>query len=194
MTSKLIRIFSKLLQRETNKTIMKARSCPRSPDSASAIDPWTQSRQVQLKSGTRVLCNATGFVTITSPLWARMWASVPSDKVTLPGLFALLGTVPEFTLLGISARGSEIRRTYRVAADGVECEVLEVFPDRDMFNAGENWDADGLGPVVEDVLAAARLNKAALDVVAPLARLSFEPPVSPRVGPTAHAKLPLVRA
>lgn len=184
---------SKLLQRECTKNIKKARSCPRSPDSASGAEPWTQSRQVHLKCGERTLCNATSFVTITQPLWARAWASVPSEQVTLPALFALLGTVPEFTLLGISARGGEIRRTYRVASDGVECEVLEVFPDRAMFSAGADWDVDGLGPVVEDTLANQRQTKLALDVVAPLARLSLAQP-TPALMNSPQVKSASVRA
>jgi hypothetical protein len=110
---------------------------------------------VQLRCGERVLCYATSFVTITSPLWARAWTSVPSEEVTLPGLFALLGTVPEFTLLGISARGEEIRRTYRVSADGVECEVLERFPDRSMFSLAETWEVDGLAPRMDQTICQA---------------------------------------
>lgn len=128
--------------------VRKARSCPRSPDSADRTEPWTQSRQLQFMSGSRVLCNATSFVAMTSPTSAHMWASVPSDEITLPRLFTRLGVVPEFKLLGISARGNEIRRTYRVATDGVECEILEVFPDRDMFDLGPSWEAEGLGAVI----------------------------------------------
>lgn len=87
-------------------------------------------------------------MTISSPAWARFWTSVPPESVTIPQLFARHGTLPTFTLLGISATSEQIRRVYRLEADGVECECQEVFADRDMFSLGPAWDAEGLAPQV----------------------------------------------
>jgi hypothetical protein len=33
----------------------------------------------------------------------------------------------------------ELRRTYTLSTEGFLCEILEVFPDRDMFTRGEAW-------------------------------------------------------
>jgi len=33
----------------------------------------------------------------------------------------------------------ELRRTYTLETEGFLCEILEVFPDRDMFSRGEAW-------------------------------------------------------
>ena len=46
----------------------------------------------------------------------------------------------------------ELRRTYTLSTEGFFCEILEVFPDRDMFIQGETWLKEGAG-VVEDEAA-----------------------------------------
>lgn len=115
-------------------------------DKASPSEPWTQSRQAILKCGTRVICKATSFVTISSPSFARYWTSIPAETITIPQLFARYGTLPTFTLLGINGMGDQLKRVYRLEGAGVECEVVEVFPDRDLFLHGPSWDVAGLAP------------------------------------------------
>lgn len=51
---------------------------------------------------------------------------------------------PAFELLHVSSRLTidgrrELVRTYRLSTEGCECEIEEVFPDRDMFILGELW-------------------------------------------------------
>lgn len=37
----------------------------------------------------------------------------------------------------------ELRRTYTLETEGFLAEILEVFPDRDMFIRGETWLTEG---------------------------------------------------
>lgn len=50
---------------------------------------------------------------------------------------------PQFSLLdaqtNIVCGKRELRRTYTLETDGFLCEILEVWPDRDMFVRGEAW-------------------------------------------------------
>ncbi|KAF8884616.1 acetyl-CoA synthetase-like protein [Infundibulicybe gibba] len=98
---------------------------------ASLEHPITQSRQVDITCSSRTVCIATSVVTITSVECEQLFLE---EKVAIGQLFRRLGTPPKFSLL--SAR---TRRTYTLEADGVLCEILEVFPDRDMFVLGEAW-------------------------------------------------------
>lgn len=49
----------------------------------------------------------------------------------------------QFTLLDAQTQvvdgKRELRRTYTLETEGFLCEILEVFPDRDMFSRGEAW-------------------------------------------------------
>ncbi|KAI0332091.1 hypothetical protein GY45DRAFT_1352936 [Cubamyces sp. BRFM 1775] len=107
---------------------------------ASKDNPIKQSRQVHLKCGSRILCVATSSVTVTSPQCERL---LLDEKFALGQIFRHLRTYPDFTLVNVGAQvidgKRELRRTYQLATEGIVCEILEVFPDRDMFMMGEAW-------------------------------------------------------
>ncbi|KAI0751195.1 hypothetical protein C8Q80DRAFT_557835 [Daedaleopsis nitida] len=108
--------------------------------SASRAHPIHQERQVHLKCGQRILCVATSSVTITSPECERL---LIRDRFALGQIFRHLRTYPDFALLNVDAQlvdgKRELRRTYSLETEGIRCEILEVFPDRDMFDLGETW-------------------------------------------------------
>ncbi|KAH9946366.1 uncharacterized protein BXZ73DRAFT_95864 [Epithele typhae] len=107
---------------------------------ASPTNPIRQDRQVHLKCGSRVLCIATSSVTLTSPECERL---LLDEKFAIGQIFRHLRAYPNFTLLSVSAQvvsgKRELRRTYKLETDGIACEILEVFPDRDMFDKGVAW-------------------------------------------------------
>ncbi|KIJ15508.1 hypothetical protein PAXINDRAFT_168990 [Paxillus involutus ATCC 200175] len=107
---------------------------------ASPENPITQSRQVHLICANRVLCIATSLVTITSPESERLFLD---EKFPIGQTFRQLRRNPRFTLLSVETlivRGKrELRRTYTLETEGFLTEILEVFPDRDMFTRGEAW-------------------------------------------------------
>lgn len=107
---------------------------------ASPEHPITQSRQVHLLCANRVVCVATSIVTITSPESERLFLD---DKFPIGQTFRQLRRNPQFSLLSVETpmvRGKrELRRTYMLETEGFKTEILEVFPDRDMFSRGEDW-------------------------------------------------------
>ncbi|KAF8836368.1 hypothetical protein BDN67DRAFT_336080 [Paxillus ammoniavirescens] len=107
---------------------------------ASPENPITQSRQVHLICANRILCIATSLVTITSPQAERVFLD---EKFPIGQTFRQLRRSPRFTLLSVETlivRGKrELRRTYTLETEGFLTEILEVFPDRDMFTRGEAW-------------------------------------------------------
>lgn len=112
-----------------------ARNKPASPE-----NPITQTRQVHLVCASRTVCVATSHVTLTSPTTERLFLD---DKFPIGQLFRQMGRPPTFSLLDVSTEvvdgTCELRRTYTLQAEGVLCEILEVFPDREMFVRGETW-------------------------------------------------------
>ena len=111
---------------------------------ASPEHPITQTRQVHLLCANRVVCVATSIVTITSPESERLFLD---DKFPIGQTFRQLRRNPQFTLLNVetlTVRGRrELRRTYTLETEGFRTEILEVFPDRDMFSRGEDWLLEG---------------------------------------------------
>lgn len=107
---------------------------------ASLANPIKQARQVHLKCGSRILCIATSSVTVTSPECERL---LLDEKFALGQIFRQLRVYPEFSLLDVSAQvvdgKRELRRTYLLETAGIMCEILEVFPDRDLFDMGVAW-------------------------------------------------------
>ena len=107
---------------------------------ASPEHPITQSRQVHLVCVNRVVCVATSIVTITSPESERLFLD---DKFPIGQTFRQLRGNPRFSLLNVETpivRGKrELRRAYTLETVGFQTEILEVFPDRDMFSRGEDW-------------------------------------------------------
>ena len=107
---------------------------------ASSANSIKQARQVHLKCDSRILCVATSSVVVTSPECERL---LLDEKFALGQIFRHLRVYPEFSLLDVAtsivAGKRELRRTYRLETEGIACEILEVFPDRDMFDLGEAW-------------------------------------------------------
>lgn len=79
-------------------------------------------------------------VTITSPESERLFLD---EKYPIGQTFRQLRRSPRFSLFNVETpivRGKhELRRTYTLETEGFQTEILEVFPDRDMFSRGEDW-------------------------------------------------------
>ncbi|KAJ4480974.1 hypothetical protein J3R30DRAFT_2384486 [Lentinula aciculospora] len=113
------------------------RTTPASPSS-----PIIQTRKVELKCRSVVVCTATSTVTLTSPECERL---ILDEGFAIGQTFRQMGKVPEFELGNVeigkvagSMEGEEeLRRTYTLMSPGIECEILEVFSSRDMFVDGE---------------------------------------------------------
>lgn len=108
---------------------------------ASPAAPIVQERRVHLRCGARVVCVATSRVTLTAPEPARL---LLAERFALGQLFRALRCAPAFELLAVDARVGpdgrrELSRRYRLGTEGCECEIEEVFPDREMFVLGERW-------------------------------------------------------
>lgn len=125
--------------RPINVKCIYANTSPRTRP-ASPEHPITQSRQVHLLCANRVVCIATSIVTITCPESERLFLD---DKFPIGQTFRQLRRNPRFSLLSVetpTVRGKrELRRTYTLETEGFQTEILEVFPDRDMFSRGEDW-------------------------------------------------------
>ncbi len=95
---------------------------------------------MHLVCGRKVVCVATSSVTVTSPETERL---LLDEKFALGQIFRHLRADPEFLLLNVDSQivagKRELRRTYLLETEGIRCEILEVFPDRDMFVLGETW-------------------------------------------------------
>ncbi|KAF8550934.1 hypothetical protein OG21DRAFT_1513404 [Imleria badia] len=135
----LQRLLSAFFARPINVKCIYANASPR-VRSASPEHSITQSRQVHLLCANRVVCVATSIVTITSPESERLFLD---EKFPIGQTFRQLRRNPQFRLLNVetlTVRGKrELRRTYTLETEGFQTEILEVFPDRDMFSRGEDW-------------------------------------------------------
>lgn len=124
--------------------------------STSQETPMVQTRKVYLKCAGKVVCTATSCVRITSPECARLFLE---EKYAIGQMFRRLEKVPAFDLLatgfstadelegnpgsvGDNKRDQELWRKYRLSMPDFECEILEVFPSREMFVFGETWLVD----------------------------------------------------
>ncbi|KAI0781234.1 hypothetical protein BD413DRAFT_462966 [Trametes elegans] len=135
----LQRLLSAFLARTITIDCVHSNTGPRGPG-ASPQNPVCQARQVHLKCGQRILCIATSSVTVTSPECERL---LLDERFALGQIFRHLRTYPEFSLLHVDAQlvngKRELRRKYKLETEGIMCEILEIFPDRDMFSRGETW-------------------------------------------------------
>ncbi|KAG8221303.1 hypothetical protein J3R82DRAFT_1470 [Butyriboletus roseoflavus] len=135
----LQRLLSTFFGRPIHVKCIYAHTSPRLRP-ASPEHPITQSRQVHLLCASRVVCVATSIVTITSPESERLFLD---DKFPIGQTFRQLRRNPRFSLLNVetpTVRGKrELRRTYMLETEGLQTEILEIFPDRDMFSRGEDW-------------------------------------------------------
>jgi len=130
--------------------------------SASPESPIVQTRQVHLQCAGKIVCTATSTVRITSPECAHLFLQ---EKYAIGQMFRRLEKVPAFELLSVGlgavkdnekrtsfsasaagATASQLWRKYTLVIPHFECEILEVFPSREMFLGGEKWltgaDAD----------------------------------------------------
>ncbi|KAG1818337.1 hypothetical protein EV424DRAFT_1540150 [Suillus variegatus] len=135
----LQRLMSSFFARPIFIELVYANGSPRLKP-ASPEDPITQSRQVHLVCASRIVCTATSKVTITHPDFERLFLD---EKFPIGQTFRKMLRSPQFSLLdaqtNIVCGKRELRRTYTLETDGFLCEILEVWPDRDMFVRGEAW-------------------------------------------------------
>ncbi|KAI0290423.1 hypothetical protein B0F90DRAFT_1825103 [Multifurca ochricompacta] len=136
----LQRLLSAFFARTINIKPIYAHTSPRTQP-ASPEDPITQRREVHLLCDGKTVCVATSFVTITSPLCERLFLD---EKFAVGQTFRKMQTPPQFALLdcGIKMGENEKRtlwRRYTLSTEGFECDITEVFPDRDMFVLGDQW-------------------------------------------------------
>lgn len=122
--------------------------------SASPETPIIQTRQVHLQCNGRIVCTATSTVRITSPQTAHLFLV---EKYAIGQMFRVLEKVPAFELLCVGLgvvrenekrgftiaeedrQSSQLWRKYTLIVPHFECEILEVFPHREMFLGAERW-------------------------------------------------------
>ncbi|KAG6916202.1 hypothetical protein DXG01_008084 [Tephrocybe rancida] len=141
---------------------------------ASIESPIVQRRQVHLQCSTKNACTATSTVRITSPTVAHLFLV---EKYAIGQMFVRMGKVPEFELVSVGigpvtdaeptsptstypsekppAADEQLWRKYRLFVEDFECEILEVFPTREMFVGGLHWLEDAHGWAVEPVIRGA---------------------------------------
>ncbi|TFK39447.1 hypothetical protein BDQ12DRAFT_629392 [Crucibulum laeve] len=135
--------------------------------SASPTSPIIQNRQVHLQCNGKIVCTATSSVRITSPECAQLFLE---EKYAIGQMFRRLEKVPAFHLLSVGlgevdgspthnpatekyskrlftlgsekANEQQLWRKYKLIIPDFECEILEVFPSREMFVHGESWLTD----------------------------------------------------
>ncbi|KAI0267560.1 hypothetical protein BGY98DRAFT_1023584 [Russula aff. rugulosa BPL654] len=102
--------------------------------------PITQGREVHLICNGKTACIATSTVTITTPEVERLFLD---EKFAIGQMFRKMQTPPKFALLECGSKfeaGKRVLwRRYTLSTDGFLCDIVEVFPDRDMFVQGEQW-------------------------------------------------------
>ena len=128
------------------KTIY-AHTSPRT-HTASPEEPITQGREVHLICNGKAACIATSTVTITTPEVERLFLD---EKFAIGQMFRKMQTPPKFALLECGSKfeaGKRVLwRRYTLSTDGFLCDIVEVFPDRDMFVQGEQWLSESEEPV-----------------------------------------------
>jgi hypothetical protein len=141
--------YSAFFSNSINIKTIYAHTSPRT-HSASPEQPITQRREVHLICNGKTACIATSAVTITTPEVERLFLD---EKFAIGQMFRKMQTPPEFALLDCGskfekeARKRVLWRRYTLSTDGFLCDIVEVFPDRDMFVQGEQWLGESQGPV-----------------------------------------------
>jgi hypothetical protein len=119
---------------------------------ASPATPFEQARRVHLICKSHVVCVCISTLRITSPHAAHL---IADDHLTVGEAFQALarreGARAEFDLLEVGLEevddGKEsLWRRYILRAEGFECDVREIFPDREMFVDAECWLANQAPP------------------------------------------------
>ncbi|KAJ3887486.1 hypothetical protein GG344DRAFT_90454 [Lentinula edodes] len=139
----LQRLLSAFFADIINVEVIYATNTPRTAP-ASPSSPIIQTRKVLLKCRSVVVCTATSTVTLTSPECERL---ILDEKFAIGQTFRQMKQVPTFALKNVDVEqipegDEELRRTYTLTSKGIQCEILEVFPSRDMFVDGEEWLKD----------------------------------------------------
>jgi hypothetical protein len=128
------------------KTIY-AHTSPRT-HAASPEQPATQRREVHLICNGKTACIATSTVTITTPQVERLFLD---EKFAIGQMFRKMQTPPKFALLECGSKfeaGKRVLwRRYTLSTEGFLCDIVEVFPDRDMFVQGEQWLSESQEPI-----------------------------------------------
>lgn len=122
--------------------------------SVSLENPIIQNRQVHLQCSGKIVCTATSTVRITSQRSAHFFLE---EKYAIGQMFNKLEVLPTFELVavGVGAEAEEkgvmgvtapavdahgqLWRRYKLIAPELECDILEIFPSRNMFLNGEGW-------------------------------------------------------
>ncbi|KAB5596408.1 Branched-chain alpha-keto acid dehydrogenase E1-alpha subunit [Ceratobasidium theobromae] len=114
--------------------------------SASPETAITQTRRVNLMCEGHVVCVCISAIKITNREAARLFLE---EKFGIGQMFRRLGKPPAFQLISVGVDPSPVDksqeilwRTYKLWTEGFECEIKEVFPDRDMFaspQSAERW-------------------------------------------------------
>ena len=124
--------------------------------SASPTSPIVQTRQVHLQCAGKIVCTATSTVRITSPECANLFLV---EKYAIGQMFRRLEKIPAFELLAVGLgpvddndkvpgtfsteadkkKLNQLWRKYTLTIPNFECEILEVFPSREMFLKGDSW-------------------------------------------------------
>jgi hypothetical protein len=129
------------------KTIY-AHTSPRT-HAASPEQPITQRREVHLICNSKTACIATSTVTITTPEVERLF--LDGEKFAIGQMFRKMRSPPQFALLECGSKfeaGKRVLwRRYTLSTEGFLCDIVEVFPDRDMFVQGEQWLSESQAPV-----------------------------------------------
>ncbi|QRV80452.1 branched-chain alpha-keto acid dehydrogenase E1-alpha subunit [Ceratobasidium sp. AG-Ba] len=112
---------------------------------ASPTTPYEQARRIHLVCESNVVCVCISTLRITSPDAAHL---IADDHMTVGQVFRTLarreGAHAEFDLLEVGLEEVEngkesLWRRYILRAEGFECDIREIFPDRAMFVDGESW-------------------------------------------------------
>ncbi|KAA1468902.1 hypothetical protein DENSPDRAFT_915591 [Dentipellis sp. KUC8613] len=140
----LQRLLSAFFARTITINPIYAHNSPRT-HAASPEEPLTQRREVHLVCARKTVCVATSTVTITTPQCERLFLD---EKFAIGQMFRRMGQVPVFALVACGS-GDEngkrrLWRRYTLTMEGFECDITEVFPDRDMFVRCEAWLSEGL--------------------------------------------------
>ncbi|KAH8111050.1 hypothetical protein DFH11DRAFT_1616701 [Phellopilus nigrolimitatus] len=143
----LQRILSAFFARPITITSVFAQTTPRP----------TQKRQVHLVCAGRSVCVATSAVTITNARCAKLFLQ---EGYAIGQIFRKMGVVPAFELLdvglvGDSEKSNKLWRRYTLKIEGFAADIVEVFPDREMFTRAEEWLAEPqlLSVPIEDASA-----------------------------------------
>ena len=131
--------FSAFFSHSINIKTIYAHTSPRT-HAASPEEPITQRREVHLLCNDKTACIATSTVTITTPQVERLFLD---EKFAIGQMFRRMQTPPQFALLECGSKfeaGKRVLwRRYTLSTEGFLCDIVEVFPDRDMFVQGEKW-------------------------------------------------------